>query len=75
MWILPIDSTIHPSKGNQIPHSNMAKYLGMTLDAKLWWKEHVKKKTEEQNKQTNKPRGFSPQANYTDRATAARRRS
>jgi hypothetical protein len=30
--------------GNQIPHSNRAKYLGMTLDAKLRWKEHVKKK-------------------------------
>jgi hypothetical protein len=32
--------------GNQIPYSNMAKYLGMTLDAKLRWKEHVKKKIE-----------------------------
>lgn len=34
---------------NQIPYSNNAKYLGMTLDAKLKWKEHVKKKTEELN--------------------------
>jgi hypothetical protein len=32
--------------GNQIPHSNMVKYLGMMLDAKLRWKEHVKKKVE-----------------------------
>jgi len=30
-----------------IPHSNTAKYLGMTLDAKLRWKAHVKKKLEE----------------------------
>jgi hypothetical protein len=30
-----------------IPHSQTAKYLGMTLDAKLGWKVHVKKKREE----------------------------
>lgn len=30
-----------------IPHENTAKYLGMTLDAKLRWKAHVKKKREE----------------------------
>jgi folylpolyglutamate synthase/dihydropteroate synthase len=35
--------------GNQIPHSNMAKYLGTMLDAKLRWEEHVKKETEELN--------------------------
>lgn len=30
-----------------VPHANQAKYLGMNLDAKLKWKVHVKKKTEE----------------------------
>lgn len=30
-----------------IPHADTAKYLGMTLDAKLRWKAHVKKKKEE----------------------------
>ena len=33
--------------GKTIPHSQRAKYLGMTLDAKLRWKVHVKKKREE----------------------------
>lgn len=31
----------------QIPYSNTAKYLGITLDAGLRWKVHVKKKREE----------------------------
>lgn len=31
----------------KIPHANTAKYLGMTLDTKIKWKEHIKKKTQE----------------------------
>jgi hypothetical protein len=30
--------------GSQVPYVNTAKYLGMILGAKLWWKEHIKKK-------------------------------
>ena len=33
----------------KIQYANTAKYLGMTLDTKLKWKEHVKKKKEELN--------------------------
>lgn len=32
---------------SQIPYANTAKYLGMTLDTKIKWKEHVKKKSQE----------------------------
>jgi hypothetical protein len=31
--------------GTKVPYANTAKYLGMTLDAKLRRKEHIKKKT------------------------------
>ena len=34
---------------NEIPHSNTAKYLAMTVDAKLLWQEHVKIKLKELN--------------------------
>jgi hypothetical protein len=27
--------------GTQVPYAKRAKYLGMTLDAKLRWKEHI----------------------------------
>lgn len=33
--------------GMQVPYANTAKYLGITLDAKLRWKAHVKKKRQE----------------------------
>ena len=35
--------------GNVVPYSDSAKYLGLTLDAKLRWKVHVKKKRSELN--------------------------
>ncbi|KAL1446859.1 hypothetical protein WDU94_012222 [Cyamophila willieti] len=39
-----------------IPFSNQAKYLGMTLDAKLKWKEHVKKKRQQLDLKYNQMR-------------------
>lgn len=33
-----------------VPYANTAKYLGMTLDAKLRWKEHIKIKRKQLNK-------------------------
>jgi predicted GIY-YIG superfamily endonuclease len=51
-----------------IPHENSAKYLGMTLDAKLRWKVHIKKKREELKQKFRKCIGFSayiPSFQYT----------
>ena len=50
------DITYHPLyiDNTTIPYSNTAKYLGMTLDAKLKWKEHIKKKREELQIKLNK---------------------
>jgi hypothetical protein len=35
--------------GKQVPYANTAKYLFMTLDAKLRWKEHIKENRDELN--------------------------
>lgn len=39
-----------------IPNSNSSKYLGLTLDSKLRWQEHIKKKQTEVNLKFNKMR-------------------
>lgn len=43
---LPLPVTINQQR---VPYSNTAKYLGMTLDAKLRWKEHIKIKRKQLN--------------------------
>jgi hypothetical protein len=35
--------------GTNVPYANTAKYLDMTPDAKLRWKEHIKRKRDELN--------------------------
>ena len=40
--------------GSQIPKSNCVKYLGMHLDRRLTWKDHIKKKREHLNIKTKK---------------------
>jgi hypothetical protein len=35
--------------GTHVPYANIAKYLSMILDAKLRWKDHIKKKRDEFN--------------------------
>jgi hypothetical protein len=40
--------------GTQVPYANTVKCLGMTLDAQLWWKEHIKKKCDEYNRKFRK---------------------
>jgi hypothetical protein len=54
--------------GTKVPYTNTANHLVLTLDAKLRWTEHIKKKRDElniKNKQTNSV-ALSPRENYTD---------
>lgn len=41
---VPVTINLQP-----VSYENTPKYLGMTLDVKLWWKEHIKKKKKELN--------------------------
>jgi hypothetical protein len=45
-------------KGTKFPYANTAKYLGMILDAKLRWKEHVKKNVMSSTSSSGKCCGF-----------------
>lgn len=50
-FTLKKESTLPITINQQVvPYSNSAKYLGMTLDAKLCWKEHIKIKRKQLNK-------------------------
>jgi len=53
--------------------TNFVKFLGITIDNTLSWKQHIETITPKLNKACyiNKLRGLSPRANYTDRAAAA----
>ena len=48
-WCIKLNETNSTYLVNHeiIPNENLAMYLSMILDAKLRWKEHVKKKCEE----------------------------
>ena len=47
LFILTLQINLLNINNTQIPYANTAKYLGITLDARLRWKAHVKKKREE----------------------------
>jgi hypothetical protein len=49
VYVIPLLFFLSYINGTQIPYANTAKYVGMTLDTKLRWKEHNKKKHDELN--------------------------